>query len=108
MMHLKLSNFKKLSFSPFRGFLDQREKCSEEKSITVSFLDILAWVFARKKVPVQHYSFLIVNDAVEMRDALEGKNLGKKRKKAALLGESKWTQPCEWVRIAAAVKLKKC
>ena len=86
MMHLKLSNFKKLSFSPFRGFLDQREKCSEEKSITVSFLDILACVFARKKVLVQHYSFLIVNDAVEMRDALEGKNLGKKRKKGCSSG----------------------
>ena len=50
------------------------------------FLDILAWVFARKKVLVQHYSFLIVNDAVEMRDALEGKNLGKKRKKGCSSG----------------------
>ena len=36
---------------------------------------------------VQHYSFLIVNDAVEMRDAaLEGKNLGKKGKKGCSFG----------------------
>ena len=34
---------------------------------------------------VQHYSFLIVNDAVEMRDALEGKT---SKKEEALLGKA--------------------